>query len=236
MTISVYSGGTLGVYTGSTVSEYDVVAGGDICAGSLFYSHHCENNDDATAGGGCSQSSTYKSWTKTGATYDATAGNFYDGAYSLKMNGYGHRAIINNTGNWLDLSATGSISMWYKPTANDTYVFGGWIDATHYIACLYLNATNTIRISVNDGGGAINYNGTQTLNAAGSMLYFGWDAATDLLQVKVDAGAWQTKTDVAWVDIGTFTSYSVGNAYTTDWSSTYGNIDVVKIYNTKDCT
>jgi len=82
----------------------------DDCSGNLLYSHHCENNDDATAGTpplcGCSDSATYKSWIKTTAAYSDVQKN--DGTYSILCNSAdGCKASIDNTGNWLGIEITG---------------------------------------------------------------------------------------------------------------------------------
>jgi len=224
--------------------SYTVAAGGDSCTGNLLYSHHAENNDDATTSAngtqGCSASETYKSWVKTSAVYDNTAGYFGDGAYSIKFNGYGHKAVITTTG-WMDLTAIGSISMWFRSNgANDTYLFQIYIDTTHYVNATYAQGTQKIQTLVRDGTNIASITSTATVPSGGGWLQFGWDAATDLVQVRIcdDAAcsgeSWETSTGTAFVDIGTMPASL--RIVSNDDGSGYGWIDNVKIYSSSNCT
>jgi hypothetical protein len=211
----------------------------------LAYSHHCENADDATTNAngtcGCSDSGTYKSWTVSGATYDNSAGNFYDGAYALKFDYYAERAVINTTGSWVDLTEKGSFKCYYKPVAeNDCFIFTIKVDDTHCIKCYYVTALNVIRLIIDDGSGAVYNTGTDTIadndDANGwCLIQFAWDLSgadgTDIMRVKVGAQAWQSITNTSLDDIGANpTSYTVGNYSGADWSTGAGWFDAVQLY------
>lgn len=221
-----------------------VIASGDSCTGNLLYSHHAENSDDATTSAngtqGCSASETYKSWVKTSAVYDNTSGYYGDGAYSLKSNGYNHRATLTTTG-WMDIASKGSVSMWYRGNGgNDSTLVDIYIDATHYITASYYFSTGVIRLAYRDGTAAPYVNSAVTLPTTGGWLQVGWDASTDLLQVRTcgdeacSGESWTTKTDTSFVSIGTMPSTITVNGKS--GASNYGWGDNVKIFSSSNCT
>lgn len=214
---------------------------GDSCTGNLLYSHHAENNDDATTSAsgtqGCSASATYKSWALAGADYDSTAGNFSDGAYSLRGNGYNDQATITNTGNWANVTAKGCVSMWYKPDgSNNSTVFEFLIDANNFIKAYYDNTADTISIT-HMGGSSSNTKTSTATFTAGTVIKMGWDASlgdgSEVLQVKVGANAWETtSTYTLGTMSGNFAALLIGV-----WDGNfYGNIDQLQIYTSADCT
>jgi hypothetical protein len=213
---------------------------GDSCTGNLLYSHHAENNDDATTSAnstqGCSASATYKSWTKNNATYTNTAGQFSDGAYGLTAGGWAYYTGITTT-SWMDLSEKGCVEMWYEhdATPHTSYLFEIYIDETHYIACQF-NADGTITLKSKDGTNTLSKTTTGTLAAGGSLVKAGWDFSqadsSDILRVKIDGAAWEEVTNLTGVDIGTMPTPLYIFGYTI---SSYGYIDKVKIWSSANC-
>lgn len=217
-------------------------AGGDSCTGNLLYSHHAENNDSATTSAngtqGCAATGFTAGWSKVGSTtYDNTSGYYGDGAYSLKTDAYNEKASVSTT---VNLTEKGSISMWFRGDgAHDGYPFEIKVGASNFILATFYYSTNIIRLSVSDG--SLKYkNSTATLPATGGWVQVGWDASTDLMQVRIcdDAAcsgeSWETKTDTSFVGIGTMPATIAINGK--DGSTAYGWVDNVKIYSSSDCT
>lgn len=214
--------------------------GGDSCTGNLKYSHHAENNDDATTSAngtqGCSASATYKSWTKNNATYTSTSGQYYDGSYGLSASGWAYYAYITTTG-WLDITEKGSIEMWYEhdSTPHTSYLFEIYIDDNHYI-WLKFNTDGTFTLGAKDGTNTISKTTTGTLTAGGDIVKAGWDfsqaGGSDIMRIKIGSSAWEETTNYTITDIGTMPAALFIGGYTI---STYGYYDRVKVWTSANC-
>lgn len=228
------AGTAIATVNGKNYTDGD--SAGDSCTGNLKLSHWCENNDDATVGGGCSASEIYKSWTLAGATYDNTAGTFSNGSYSLKGNGYNDQATITNTGNWLANTTTGCVKMSYKPTgSNSSTLFEFRIDDNNYIKGEYDDSTDKIVVK-HDGASTINSKTSTATFTDRTIIMLGWDASpaggSQVLQVKVGDNAWETTSTYTF---GTLTGTMATELIGTYGGNFYGNIDGVQIWSSVNC-
>lgn len=184
----------------------------DDCSGTLAYSHHAENNDDATTSAngtcGCSDSVTYKSWDlTTGATsaeYSTT--QKYDGLYSVYIDAVGDEVSVTET-DWLDLTEVGTWSAWVYATPNDDNLFYIGIDATHYVRVRYNTPENFFSMQINDGDGQESATTTATITPnTWGLIEVSWDlsigAGSNKLKARINGGSWEGSSTLQTTDIG----------------------------------
>jgi len=198
----------------------------DDCSGNLIYSHHCENNDDATAGTpcGCSDSVDYKSWTKTNAVYSDV--QKHDGTYSIYTNGDNHNVALNNTGDWLDIEITGCWKgyVWIHTDSNTRLFTLGTTIVGYRLAAddkVYLAYGSEQLISSN----------TMT---AGEFVYIecAWDASqsagSDKLKIIVGATTTEQTNRTLTNQAASATNYIIGGS----WQTSYGYFDQIELWST----
>ena len=211
----------------------------DDCSGSLAYSHHAENNDDATTETngtcGCSDSDTYKSWDLTTGTTNATYSSTYknDGLYSVLLDGTDDSVVVTET-DWLDITSIGTWEGYVRLDAgSDGWVFYFDAGATWFRADA--ETGNNIKITINDGTFKTLITTTATLtDDTFTYVRICWDfsdtgGGADIIRVKIGAQTEETVTNLTVSPFATpndVTYYVMGGAA----GSMLGYIDSVKLY------